>query len=36
LEVFIDKFNEPSKDKALRRALFFLFKDYKNNLLKIL
>ena len=34
LEIFKDKFNEPSTDKALRRALFFAFKDYKNNLIE--
>lgn len=34
LEIFKGKFNEPSTDKALKRALFFALKDYKNNLIE--
>jgi hypothetical protein len=34
IEIFTEKFNKPSTDKALKRALFFALKDYKNNLIE--
>ena len=34
IEIFTKKFNMPSTDKALKRALFFALKDYKNNLIE--
>lgn len=34
IEIFQEKFNQPSTDKALKRALFFALKDYKNNLIE--
>ena len=33
IEIFKEKFDQPSTDKALKRALFFALKDYKNNIL---
>ena len=34
IEIFKEKFDQPSTDKALKRALFFALKDYKNNLIE--
>lgn len=34
IEIFQEKFDQPSTDKALKRALFFALKDYKNNLIE--
>jgi len=34
IDVFQEKFDQPSTDKALKRALFFALKDYKNNLIE--
>ena len=34
MEIFKNKFNEPSTDKALKRALFFALRDYKNNIIE--
>ena len=34
LDVFNEEFNKPSTDKALKRALYFALKDYKNNLIE--
>ena len=34
LIIFNEKFNLPTTDKALKRALFFALKDYKNNLIE--
>ena len=34
MEIFKNKFNEPSTDKVLKRALFFALRDYKNNIIE--
>ena len=34
IEIFQEKFDQPSTDKALKRALYFSLKDYKNNLIE--
>lgn len=34
INIFLEKFDEPSTDKALKRALFFALKDYKNNIIE--
>lgn len=34
LEIFQDEFNKPSTDKSLKRALYFSFRDFKNNLIE--
>ena len=34
IDTFKEKFDKPSTDKALKRALFFALKDYKNNLIE--
>ncbi len=34
LEKFQDEFDKPTTDKALKRALYFAFRDFKNNLIE--
>ena len=34
IDIFQEKFDQPSTDKALKRALFFALRDYKNNLIE--
>lgn len=34
LEIFQDEFDKPATDKALKRALYFSFRDFKNNLIE--
>lgn len=34
LEIFQDEFNKPTTDKSLKRALYFSFRDFKNNLIE--
>jgi GTPase SAR1 family protein len=34
LDIFQEEFNKPTTDKALKRALYFAFRDFKNNLIE--
>lgn len=34
LEIFQNEFNKPTTDKSLKRALYFSFRDFKNNLIE--